>query len=287
MKRLWFVCLFLLVVPQTAAAEPWMPLYQRVDQPLQAALTNLVNGNAKWRRLAQRKRLGVCVVDLSSDPPRFARVNGNEMMYAASLPKIAILLSAYMAVERGDLTLDESLRTDLDAMIRVSSNDAATRVLDRIGMTQLNKDMRDPALQLYDTTRGGGLWVGKRYAKAGTRVGDPLHGISHGATPTQVCRFYYLAATGRLISPQRSKQILSHLVDPGLHHKFVSQLDRVAPKAKIYRKSGTWQDFHSDSVLVRGTQWRDYILVGLVQANDGEEVLRKLLLSVEDVLHPA
>jgi len=45
---------------------------------------------------ARRKRLAVALVDLS-DPerPRVASVNPDTMMYAASLPKIAVLLGAF------------------------------------------------------------------------------------------------------------------------------------------------------------------------------------------------
>ena len=58
---------------------------------------------------------------------------------------------------------------------------------------------------------------------------DPLRGLIHGATVTQVCRFYYLMATGRLISPERSRQMLEYLNAPGIHHKFVHSLDILAP----------------------------------------------------------
>ncbi|MEQ8860893.1 MAG: serine hydrolase [Pseudomonadales bacterium] len=264
----------------------WAPLYQRVDKELQHKLDVEVASHRRWQQLVDQHRLGLCVVDLNSSPPRFARVNGNEMMYAASLPKIAILLGAYAAFEDGSLEEKPEYKDDLDQMIRVSSNDAATRMIDAVGMRKINATLRDPAFGLYDESRGGGLWVGKRYAKAGPRVGDPMHGISHGATPTQVCRFYYLLATGKLISSERSRQMLSHLQDPGLHHKFVAELDVLAPNARTYRKSGTWRDFHSDSVLVRGTEWRNYILVGLVQADDGGKLLREILRSIEGILQP-
>ncbi len=272
--------------PRVNKPEDWAPLYSRVDKDLQRALEVQVAAHPQWQRLANQRRLGLCTVDLSAQPPRFARINGNVMMYAASLPKIAILLGAYAAFEDGSLKETPAILDDLDQMIRVSSNEAATRMIDAVGMRKIQATLRDPSYGLYDPSRGGGLWVGKRYAKAGPRIGDPMHGISHGATPTQVCRFYYLLATGRLINAERSQQMLSHLEDPGLHHKFVAELDELAPDATMYRKSGTWREYHSDSVLVRGTQWRDYILVGLVQAEDGSEVLREVLRTVEDLLIP-
>jgi len=131
---------------------------------------------------------------------------------------------------------------------------------------------------------GGGLWVGKRYAKQGRRLPDPMHGISHGATVTQVCRFYYLLANERLVSPQWTAEMLADLSDPQLHHKFVHELQVRAPDATLYRKSGTWKTWHSDSVWVKGVNWRNYILVAMVESADGERIIRNLLPAIESLL---
>ncbi len=285
-KRLSLIILMIFCAPQVLADE-WQPLYERVDPELQRSLEDRLAQNPEWARLIGRKQMAIGVVDLSGDTPRFARVNGNQMMYAASLPKIAILLAAYVSFEDGSLEETVEVHEDLANMIRVSSNSAATRLIDRIGMKKIQSVLRDPQFGLYDEKRGGGLWVGKRYASAGPRVGDPMHGISHGATATQVCRFFYLLASGRLISPERSAMMLEDLVDPRLHHKFVSQIDERAPKARIFRKSGTWKQWHSDAVLVQGTVWRDYILVGLIESPNGEMILRQVLPAVEELIVPA
>ena len=117
-------------------------------------------------------------------------------------------------------------------------------------------------------------------------VGDPLNNISHGATATQVCRFFYLLSEGRMINPQRSAQMLADLADPKLHHKFVSQVEQRAPAARMFRKSGTWRQWHSDAIMVRGTKWRDYILVGLIESEQGETILRNVLPAVEELIVP-
>lgn len=267
-------------------ASDWEPLYDRYDADFQAALESRLDTNKQWRSLIRGKKMAVCLVDMNEEAPRFARVNGNHMMYAASLPKIAILLGAYASFEDGSLTRTEENRADLDSMIRVSSNAAATRMMDKVGMEKIQAVLQDPQYGLYDRKRGGGLWVGKRYAKDGPRKGDPLYGISHGATATQVCRFFYLLATEKLISRQRSREMLEHLVDPRLHHKFVSQLDERAPEASVYRKSGSWRRWHADAVLVKGQRWRNYVLVGLVEHQNGEQILRQLLPAVEELMVP-
>ncbi len=286
MKIFLLAVLLSLLSFATAHAADWQPLYESVDPVLQKTLEDRLNANPEWARLIARKKMAIGLVDMSGDTPRFARVNGNQMMYAASLPKIAILVSAYASFEDGSLQETDEIHKDLGDMIRVSSNSAATRLIDKVGMKKIQTVLKDPQFGFYDEKRGGGLWVGKRYASAGPRVGDPMHNISHGATATQVCRFFYLLATGNLISPERSAEMLADLGNPRLHHKFVSQLDERAPGAKLFRKSGTWKQWHSDAIMVQGTQWRDYILVGLVESNDGETILRRVLPAVEELIVP-
>jgi len=72
--------------------------------------------------------------------------------------------------------------------------------------------------------------------------------------------------------------------DPELHHKFVNSIEKVAPKAKLFRKSGTWHNFHADSILVWGSG-RKYILVALAEDSDGESILRELAVKVDNIVH--
>jgi len=279
--------LVLLLLPLMAVADhDWKPLYKHADPDLQARLEARLNRNPEWAKLISSKKMAIGLVDLGREKPRFARVNGNQMMYAASLPKIAILLGAYASFEDGSLAETAAIHQDLGNMIRVSSNSAASRLIEQVGMQKIQSVLKDPQYGFYDERHGGGLWVGKLYAKGGPRVGDPINNISHGASATQVCRFFYLLSSGRLINPQRSGQMLADLSDPKLHHKFVSQVDRRAPGARIFRKSGTWRQWHSDAIMVRGTQWRDYILVGLIESEHGETILRLVLPAVEELIVP-
>lgn len=273
-----------LVVPDSL----WEPLREFQNRSLQDALNARLDRNAVWKRLIENDKMSVSVVDLSDrTAPRFAHVNGDVMMYAASLPKIAILLTAVHQMETGDLQENPEILEDLNAMIRKSSNPAATRMINRVGgLSAIEAVLTDPRYALFDARYGGGLWVGKRYAKSGRRSPDPIQGLSHGATANQVSRFYYLIAEGRLVSRTRSKQMLDILADPGINHKFVNSLSRVAPRAKLFRKSGTWRNWHSDSVLVWGPDWRRYIVVCLVEDENGERIIRNLIPAVEAVLKP-
>jgi beta-lactamase class A len=256
------------------------------DEQLEQKLQKVLAADPQWARLVREKKLAVGLVDLK-DPYRakFASINGNEMMYAASLPKIAILLAAVDAIDKGELEETIEVREDLHSMIRFSNNQASTRMIDRLGYQKIEETLTDPRYELYDEGLGGGLWVGKRYAASGERHPDPLKGLSHAASASQVCRFYYLLAMGKLVNYERSQQMLEILTDPALHHKFVNTLDQIAPEAKVYRKSGTWKTYHADSVLVWGKNpKRRYILVALAEASEGEQIIRKLVREVEKIL---
>lgn len=262
------------------------PLYSLLEGSLQHDLEKELMAHPKWNQLIAQKKMAVGIVDLRDpDEVRFARVNGNHMMYAASLPKIAILLSAMDAIDKGELKETSEVRKDMRLMISKSNNAASTRMIDRVGYGKIEAVMTDPKYGFYDENKGGGLWVGKRYGGGGDTHREPLKNLSHAATVTQVCRYYYLLAFGQLVNERRSKQILAIMEDPELHHKFVNTLDQIAPNARLFRKSGSWKTFHSDSILVWGENPnRRYILVALIDDPNGEQIIRDLVKPVEKVL---
>jgi len=238
-----------------------------------------------FARAIADKRLAVAMVDITDlEEPRLAAVNGDEMVYAASLPKIAILLGAFVEIERGRLELDPSTRESLTQMIRVSSNVEATRMLNRVGKNRLLEILQSEAYRLYDPLVNGGLWVGKEYGKSPAYRRDPLHNLSHGATAIQAARFYYLLETGQLVSPALTRQMKAMLGNPGIKHKFVKGLAGL-PGVRIYRKSGSWRQWHSDSALVEAGPYR-YIVVGLAAHPEGGEWLARLIRPLHHLVVP-
>lgn len=274
------------VTPIRKEAAPVIPksLYELKNGELQDKLRTRLRQNPDWRRLIDQKRLSVGIVDMHDNANvKYADVNGRHMMYAASLPKIAVLAAAHDAIERGELRETAEVVKDMRLMIAKSNNAATTRMIDRVGFENIERTMTDPNLKLYDPIYGGGLWVGKRYAAGGRRYPDPIKGISHAATTEQICRYFYKLANNDLVSPSASRKMRSYLVDPELHHKFVSVLDRVAPNAKVYRKSGSWSTFHADVAMVQGPT-RNYIMTALVDDAEGENIVRQLGSVLDNLL---
>ena len=253
------------------------------DPSLQRALRTYLR-RLNLDRAVGAKRLAVSLVDVT-DPtsPRLAMINGDEMMYAASLPKIAILLGAFQKIHDGGLRLDDGLRSQLTDMIRVSSDTAATEVLDLIGREYLLEVLQLPRYRLYDASLNGGLWVGKTYASGTAYKRDPLHNLSHGATAFQVARFYYLLETGQLVSPEYSRQMKQIMGSPGIHHKFVAGLERTRPDAQVFRKSGTWRNYHADSAIIERAG-RRYIAVAMAEDAAGGEWLSKLIVAMDEIV---
>jgi beta-lactamase class A len=260
------------------------PLLRESNDPelyraLNAQLTEEFKGTRKLQ--VQNKKVSITVVDIS-DPmhPRVAAENGDVMLYAASLPKIAILLGAYAQAEQGALDIDEELQASLTRMIRKSSNRDATEVLNRVGFEELAEILQSERYRLYDRDHGGGLWVGRDYSGGEVWRRDPLNNISHGASAMQVARFFYLLVTNRLATPEHSQEMLEILSSPGIRHKFVKGLEEANPDAQIARKSGTWRNFHADGAVVESDHGR-YIIAVIGEHPEGGRDLERVIKAVE------
>ncbi|MCP4340466.1 MAG: serine hydrolase [Desulfobulbaceae bacterium] len=278
---------FLLVVTTNGmlVAKTTLPskLTKTCDPVLQRGLEQCLV-SLKLKKAADNKVLSVALVDITNPSSlRLAYSNPNQMMYAASLPKIAILLGAFERIARGEMELDSKTREQLTLMIRNSSNKAATEMLNRVGKSYLADLLQSSRYQFYDPEKNGGLWVGKEYSKANVWKRDPLHNLSHGATALQVARFYYMMETGQLVSPEFSQQMKSILSKPAINHKFVKGLMAVHPDSRIYRKSGTWRQYHSDSAIIEH-DGRRYIAVALAKSDKGGQWLTDLIVAMDELI---
>jgi len=285
-KVLLSVLLLLSAVPVFAdALDAYPSLWESFDPGLQAKLDKTLR-KLGLDSAVHNGKLGIALVDITNlDEPRVAAVNGDEMIYAASLPKIAILLGAFVEIERGRMKLDEDTRASLTRMIRNSSNADATRMLNRVGKQRLLEILQSEEYHLYDPLVNGGLWVGKEYGKSAAYQRDPLHNLSHGATALQAARFYYLLETGRLVNPKLTAEMKGMLGNPGIHHKFVKGLEG-HPEAKIFRKSGSWNKWHADSAIVEA-EGHEYIVVALAENPEGGRWLSSMIAPIHEFMVPS
>ena len=278
--------LFLFVVPSLVAGETgdFPALRESNDPKLQRALEKSLAGQGLSKAIAD-KRLSVALVDITNPKqPRVAAVNGDEMKYAASLPKIAILLGAFVEIEGGAMALNQDTRRSLTQMVRKSSNLEATRMLNKVGKQRLLEILQSPRFRLYDASNNGGIWVGKEYSKSPAYKRDPLHNLSHGATAIQAARFYYLLETGQLVNEELTAEMKQMLSRPAINHKFVKGL-KSRPAAKVYRKSGTWSRYHADSAIVEDGEHK-FIVVALAESSNGGKWLSDMIAPLHDLIVP-
>src|SRR4029078_1707025 len=115
------------------------------DQDLQTKLEAILHSNQHWVALSKSNSLSIGIVDMQ-DPmhSRFASINENNMVYAASLPKIAVLLASEDAIEQGRLVETPAVKADMRLMIAKSNNEAATRMIERVGIKQIGQVLQDP-----------------------------------------------------------------------------------------------------------------------------------------------
>lgn len=279
-RSIFCALIFCVTLAAPAAAAPYPSLLKCRDAALQSGLDEIVD-MLNLRKAVTEKRVSIALADITNlHSPRYADINGVNMMYAASLPKIAILFGLMKQVEEGKRVWDAETMKLAEQMIRVSSNFAATELLHRITPVYITSLLTSPAFRLYEPDHGGGLWIGKEYGEAPAWRRDPLKHLSHAATALHVARFYYLLETGRLVHPGLVALMKQILGSPGLNHKFARGLAAVAPHAKLYRKSGSWKSYHSDSAIVEHDGKR-YILVALADDPEAAVWLEDLIAEVD------
>ena len=209
-----------------------------------------------------------------------ALIHPDRQEYAASVPKIGILL-AYFHLHPGAATnLDAQTRHELGLMVKASSNEMATRFSRELGLRQIQDVLN--AYQFYDPKQGGGIWVGKHYGQGSERIGDPLDDHSHAATVRQLLRYFLRLEQGTLVSPAASRVMREIFASPEIPHdniKFVKGLaDRDANPSQMGRPGR----IGGTTAIVSGPG-RHYILAALTRHPRGDDYLA-LARAVDDLM---
>jgi beta-lactamase class A len=168
-------------------------------------------------------------------------------------------------------------------MIKISSNEMASKYSHELGLKNIQHVLDE--YHFYDKDHGGGIWVGKHYGKDAERYPSPVGDNSHAATVRQLLRYYLLLEQGKLVSPAASKVMREIFESPDIEHqdnKFVKGL-KGREGLRIIRKSGTWENWLHDTVVVTGGG-RHYVLVALTEHPKGDEYLEALAPAVDDLV---
>ncbi len=250
-----------------------------VDAGLQAKVEAIDAGlRAKHGMKPEQTMVGV--LDLRT--LRLAMLRPDKMEYAASVPKIGILLAYFQLHPEAVTNLSAQTRHELGLMAKASNNEMAAKYSQEMGLKRIQQVLN--AYHLYETNHGGGIWVGKHYSKAGERIPDPVGNVSHGATVRQLLRYFLLLEQGRLVSPEASKVMRGIFASPEIPHDPIKLVKGLAGRdVQIIRKWGSWETWLHDSAVITGPN-RHYILVALTNHPQGDGYLEELARAVDDVL---
>jgi beta-lactamase class A len=213
---------------------------------------------------------------------RLAMLRPDRMEYAASVAKVGILLAYFQLHPEFATGLPPTTRHELGLMIKVSSNEMATKFSRELGLSRIQQVLN--SYGFYDPEHGGGIWMGKHYGENTERIGDPLGDNSHAATVRQLLRFYLLLEQGRLAGPEASATMRSIFSSPEIPHDDIKFVKGLAGKGlEARRKWGSWEDWLHDSAVITGPN-RYYILVALTHHPQGDDYLVELAGAVDDLM---
>ena len=239
-------------------------------------------GELGLESLIGERRLSVSLLDLSGpDEERYASVNDRQIMYAASLPKLGILLSAFQAMQDGLLGHTAAVDASITRMIRQSSNTDASRIIQLLGYNFIASTLSSARYRLYDPDAGGGMWVGKSYGPSGLRSHvefwrpEPISGEWHATNSLQVARFFWLLSRGDLVG-NRSCDSMRRILGRSEGPEYFAPRLREEGVRFIYRKSGVFGDIFCDAALVEHQDKR-YVAVAMVNHAGGPAILTKLI----------
>jgi beta-lactamase class A len=255
--------------------------YQTPADPALQAQLEAIDASLRERHGMTTDQAAAGLLDLRTS--RVAMVHPDRITYAASVPKIGILLAYFQLHPEATTQLSAPVRHELGLMAKASSNEMAAKFSRELGLSQIQHVL--DRYGFYSAERGGGIWVGRHYGKSDERIGDPVANHSHAATVRQLLRFFLLLEQGKLVSPEASLEMRKIFASPSIPHddiKFVKALaDR--PNVEIIRKWGSWENWLHDTAIITGPN-RHYILVGLTEHPKGDDYLVDLARAADDLM---
>ena len=245
-----------------------------VDPALQSGLEKLDAGLRARYGMTTAQSAGKHWGLLDLNTLRLAMIHPDREEYAASIPKIGILLAYFQLHPEAATNLNPQTRHELGLMAKASNNEMAAKFSNELGLKPIQAVL--DSYDFYNTNHGGGIWVGKHYGQGHERYGDPIGDNSHAATVRQLLRYFLMLEQGKLVSPAASKTMREIFASPDIPHddiKFVKGLK--GREVQIIRKWGSWEDWLHDSAVISGGG-RHYILVALTKHPKGDDYLARI-----------
>src|SRR5689334_13843274 len=145
-----------------------------LDPKLQATLEG-IDTTLREKFDVTTEQTAVGLLDLNT--LRLAMIHPDREEYAASVPKVGILLAYFQLHSEAATSLDPTTQHELGLMAKASNNEMAAKFSHELGLKSIQKVLDDA--HFYDADHGGGIWVGKHYGKGDERYLDPVGQNSH------------------------------------------------------------------------------------------------------------
>jgi beta-lactamase class A len=279
------IALFITSLTFAAAptSQPFESYVLGYDTPVDADLQKKVEAidtELRERIGMTSDQAAVGVLDL--EHLKLALIRPDAGDYAASVPKVGILLAYFQLHPEAVDHLDPQTEKELGMMAKQSNNQMASKFSHEIGLKKVQEVIN--SYDLYNADHGGGIWVGKHYGKDTEKYPDPVGHNSHAATVRQLMRYWLWLEQGKLVSPAASKKMREIFASPSLEAddiKFVKGLK--GRDVQIVRKWGSWDKWYHDTAIVTGPG-RHYILVAMTQHEKGDDYLEALAPRVDDLM---
>ncbi|WP_179830314.1 serine hydrolase [Spirosoma fluviale] len=289
-RALGLICLSVLLLPAFSQSRPTLPeLRQQIEQELS-------------------KQPGVFAVafkDLTTGKELLIREH--EVFHAASTMKTPVMIEVYKQVAQHKLSLKDSmtittefrsivdgspysLRAEQDSdtsiykavgtkrtlaalvydMIIVSSNLATNMVIERVGAQNVTQTMRELGAKNIQVRRG--VEDSKAFAQ----------GLNNTTTAYDLMVIFDKIATGKAVSPDASKAMITTLLD----QKFNDAIPGKLPKdVKVAHKTGSIAGVRHDSGIIFLPDGRKYVLVLLSKEIKDDKATIQTMATVSEWIY--
>jgi beta-lactamase class A len=295
----WFAILIIVARVQTASSQtspsPEIRPAPRVQEIVDRAAKRTLEQFADKK--LEAGQLSVTLVDLR-DPlkPERGSVRGGEQVYPASVIKLFYLVAAHSWMEDGKLADTEELRRAMRDMIVDSLNEATGLIVDSLTDTTSGPELATAELEKWYDKRNAVTryfaslgykninvnrkpWCEGPYGREMQSV--KLHKPNHRnwLTTDATAKLLTEIATGRAVTPERSKQMMELLKRRPFDKDAESQSREYTGKAlpegaKLWSKAGWTSETRHDAAYVELPGGERFVLVVFTtgHANDREIV---------------
>jgi beta-lactamase class A len=225
---------------------------------------------AASRSVGADARVGIAARNLTTGEQ--VNIRSAELFPSASVNKLAIMVEAFRQFSTGKLVRTSSISHDLERMILLSDNDAANRLLDKLGEKEINAGMVSLGLPSTQMRNYFSLSRGPR---------DP--GFNQ-TTPSDTALLLTLIATDRAVNPASSQEMRALLHRA---HDATKLVGGLPPGTKVAHKSGWYAGVANDAGIVYPNGRGAYILAVFSEGSFSAELGNQLVAAVSKASYQA